>query len=557
MLSCFAGILFFSGKKGNKPEITFQSLLREMADRMATAHWPLIEYRSLQASSYNRESVSPDKPGWFADSDGISWIREEIINGKKEYVIMEHQGPGCITRMWTPFFYYGFDKRKGPNIRIYLDGSKKPVIDENFIALLTGKGSIRPPFTGYTALAGVCFLPIPFAKSCRITLDDKAFYNIINYRAYSEGTTVQSFSEKIYNNSRAVLDETARKLTSHEIIPGGWEKIETASIEPKDSMVIDLPGGNQAIQQLTIKFDPLADTKSLRSTILSIVFDGKQTIWCPAGDFFCSGDTLNEFSTRNLSVSGDGTMTCSWVMPYSSSARLSLMNFSDTEIRLTVGVNVLKHEWNGRSMYFHTNWAPVGTLPGNLFFDLNFIDVRGKGVLAGDALTVLSPGKGWWGEGDEKIYIDETDIKSGFPSHFGTGTEDYYGWAGGVVPTGEDVFSRPFGSNVRNGNKKDPRGYNICMRNRILDAIPFKERLVFDMEASPGTDIRNYWNLLDYSLVTWWYGMAGAESNRKPVKDSNKMRLRSLGELEWLQQMLKAGTVSFNPENLVKHVKGN
>ena len=140
-------------------KVSFGSLLQEMGDRTLIAQWPVPEFRSLQASSYNRASVAPDQPGWFADSDGVSWIREELNDGKKEYVIMEHDGPGCITRMWTPFFYYNFNNRVGPNVKIYLNGSKEPVINENFIALLTGKGTIQPPFDGNTARAGVSSAP--------------------------------------------------------------------------------------------------------------------------------------------------------------------------------------------------------------------------------------------------------------------------------------------------------------------------------------------------------------------------------------------------------------
>ena len=40
-------------------------------------------------------------------------------------------------------------------------------------------------------------------------------------------------------------------------------------------------------------------------------------------------------------------------------------------------------------------------------------------------LHLINYHRGWWGEGDEKIYVDGED----FPSHFGTGTEDYYGYA--------------------------------------------------------------------------------------------------------------------------------
>ena len=41
------------------------------------------------------------------------------------------------------------------------------------------------------------------------------------------------------------------------------------------------------------------------------------------------------------------------------------------------------------------------------------------------------PGAAWWGEGDEKIYVDG----EAFPSLFGTGTEDYFGYAWSTTET--------------------------------------------------------------------------------------------------------------------------
>jgi len=528
------------------PLVTFNSLIHEMGDRTAETYFPLPAYKSLQASSYNRESVSPDKPGWFADSDGIGYIREETNGDKKEYVIMEHDGPGCITRMWTPFFYYNFDNRTGPNVKIYLDGAKKPVIDENFIALLRGKGSIQPPFATFTARAGVSFLPIPFSKSCKITLDEKAFYNIINYRGYPKNAKVETFSKDLYKMISPLLKTVTEKMENRMPSKGDWTSTTEKMIRPNDSLTIQLPKGTHAVNQLSFRLNPVSGLQSLRSTIVKMTCDGKQTIWVPLGDLFCSPDTINPFKTRNLSVSNDGSMICNWVMPYYSGGLLTLVNLQEKEISVSVGLTVGEYTWNERSMYFYANWAPVGPLPGDRFRDMNFIDISGKGVIAGDALTVLSPGNGWWGEGDEKIYIDDTDIKRKFPSHFGTGTEDYYGWAGGVNPTGEDVFSRPFGSNVRIGNQKNPSGYNICMRNRILDNIPFNNRLVFDMEASPGTDIRNYWNLLSYSMVTYWYGLPGATSNRTPQRIQAKQKLMSVSEIERLQFLVRDHKIIFN-----------
>lgn len=531
--------------------VTFETLLREMTDPDRPGRFPETEYRSLQASSYNRASTAPDKPGWFADSDGIGYIREELKDGKKEYVIMEHDGPGCLTRLWTPFFYYDFNNRVGPKVNIYLDGNKEPVMQENFIALLSGEGSIRPPFASLTARAGVSFLPIPFSKRCKITLDDKPFYNIINYRAYEKGTNVKTFSFAQYEEAKPLLSATAALLVKAEPYKGGWQKSLNQTLKPGDIMAVNLPAGNHALRQLSIQMNAGKAIPGLRSAVLKISFDGNPTVWCPVGDFFSTPESIYPFKTRNLSVSAEGKMICNWVMPYESTAEVSLINVCNQDVSVSMDLEVGIWNWNDRSMYFHANWSAIGSLPGNLFYDFNFIDIAGKGVLAGDALTVLSPGTGWWGEGDEKIYIDEQDVNRRFPSHFGTGTEDYYGWAGGVVPTGQDVFSMPFGSNVRNGNQENPRGYNVCMRNRILDDVPFNNRLVFDMEASPGTDIRNHWNLLSYSTVTYWYGIPGAISNRDNRHELPN-KLPSVSEMERMQQLLKDTVIFFDPEKIKK-----
>ncbi|MGH2645893.1 MAG: DUF2961 domain-containing protein, partial [Chitinophagaceae bacterium] len=254
-------------------------------------------------------------------------------------------------------------------------------------------------------------------------------------------------------------------------------------------------------------------------------------------------ETINSFRTKFLQVSGN-SMICQWVMPYHSKASVMLVNFSGQRLPMFIGIQTASWHWNKRSMYFHANWCNYGCLPGNKFFDMNFIYTKGQGVIVGDALTVLSPSTSWWGEGDEKIYIDEKDIRRHFPSQFGTGTEDYYGWAGGVIPTGRDTFSIPFCSNVRNGNNLNPRGYNICVRNRILDAIPFNDALMFDMEASPGVDIRHAYNLLSYSMVTYWYGLSGAICNRNPDYYQSKEKLMSLPVIDRLEKELKDGKIT-------------
>ncbi len=535
--------------------VTLESLVCEMADRKQVTKLPDPEYRCLQASSYNRASVPPrGSEGWFADSDGVGFIREERNGGRNEWVIMEHDGPGCLTKLWTPHFYYDLGNHRGPNVRIYLDDANEPVIRENFIELLTrgeydgapakrNSFAVPQPFAQYTARAGDLYLPIPFAKACKVTLDQKPFYNIVNYRAYPAGTPVESFTAKAYAEARPVLKTIGDALEAAAEHEGGTVLSLDRSLAPGKRETLRLPDGNHAVRHMELRLDPMDRTQRLRSTVLRMTCDGEETVWVPAGDFFCSGNGVNPFHTWERSVAVGGTMTCRWVMPYKSGAEIALENLGPTPVEAALRVRVAEEAWDeARSMHFHAHWRTDEPVPGTPFLDWNFVDIQGRGVYVGDAWTVLSPGTGWWGEGDEKIYVDDDHDGRKFPSHFGTGSEDYYGWAGGEVPTGADAFSSPFLSNVRIGNPDNPRGYNVCTRSRVLDAIPFDTRLRFDMEASPGVDIRNPWNLLHYAVVTYWYARPGATHNRPPQPDWAAKPPMTLEELDAREQAAKASS---------------
>ena len=93
-----------------KQEVSIESLLNEMVDRDAVACFPNKDFRLKQESSYNRASASPeDTAGWFNNKDNntkdteSNFIRIEENNGQKEWVLMDHKGPGAIVRTWMPF----------------------------------------------------------------------------------------------------------------------------------------------------------------------------------------------------------------------------------------------------------------------------------------------------------------------------------------------------------------------------------------------------------------------------------------------------------------------
>ena len=90
--------------------ITIETLLNDMTDRGAVARFPQSDFRLKQSSSYNRASVTPNEPkGWFTNRDynkgekNINFMRIEENNGKKEWVLMEHNSPGALVRYWSPF----------------------------------------------------------------------------------------------------------------------------------------------------------------------------------------------------------------------------------------------------------------------------------------------------------------------------------------------------------------------------------------------------------------------------------------------------------------------
>lgn len=531
-------LLFSGGLAFGQQEITMQQLLREMVDRNALTLWPdSVPYRTLQASSYNRASVAPDRPGWFADSDGVFCIRTETNrNGQTEWVLMEDEGPGVITKIWAVCFYYGLDNRTGGNINIYLDGADEPAIRCNFFDFVQGRAFVRPPLAAASRRAGNCYLPIPYAKGCKVTMDRKVFYHIINYRSYPAGTPVRTFTMDDFRRSAALVDSVSQVLDSGTASPlpaGGQTRRAKVVLAPGSAHTLRLRGRRQAIGQLEFRLSAADTVQALRSTVLKMSFDGEQTVWTPLGDFFNNGVGHQAYRMWERSVRPDGTMVCRWVMPFRRRASVTLENLGRQPVEADFSVISQPYRWQDNSLYFHSRWQTGEPTPGFPLFDYNFVKVEGCGRYVGDQMTVLNPTQGWWGEGDEKVYVDNDT----FPSHFGTGTEDYYGWAGGVVPTPADEFSQPFLASVRVAAPRS-MGYNTCTRTRSLDAIPFARRLDFNMESSSGT--RTSWFHLLYAVNTYFYARPGAVTNRAPLPGWAARPVMSLSELQALCEQSKA-----------------
>jgi hypothetical protein len=80
--------------------VTIETLLHEMVDADAIARWPSPEFTCRQASSYDRGTVDPARPGWFANNDHTQYVRIEDRDGRKERVMVDADGPGGVVRFF-------------------------------------------------------------------------------------------------------------------------------------------------------------------------------------------------------------------------------------------------------------------------------------------------------------------------------------------------------------------------------------------------------------------------------------------------------------------------
>ncbi|MBI5010571.1 MAG: DUF2961 domain-containing protein [Bacteroidia bacterium] len=444
-------IFIFNSCISHDRTVTLESLLTEMTDRSALSYFPADKYTHRQFSSYNRASVKPDSAGWFANADMSHFIREEKNNGRREFVMFDAAGPGAIVRWWMTFY-----KAHNGIIRVYIDNDSVPVLQGTPRELLRGNLISNPP------LAASVQEGAPLGEEGRDY--DHNFYVPIPFAEHCKITYECDSLRLLYE---AVLMKSKNM------------------------------------------------SQSLRSVVLKISFDDNTTVWVPAGEFFGTGYTPYPHRTWMNKSDSSGFMESYWVMPYREKCNIRLINFGSDSVHLAVITGISQYKWMRNSMYFGASWHEYNRIRSRSSdgspYDLNFIGIKGKGVYAGDQVTLYNDTWHWWGEGDEKIFVDGEK----FPSSFGTGSEDYYGYSFAR----REPFSHPFISQpVGIGNMSF--GVSVNMRHRSLDAIPFTKSINSDIELWHWADIK-----MNYALTSYYYIKLPFETNIKPDIESVRRRV--------------------------------
>jgi hypothetical protein len=477
-------------------EITTRSLLRELVDLGALARLPDPPYEARFESSYDRRSRTPaDTEGWFANDDWASaerpnYPRKEQRGNRTEYVLLDAKGPGAIVRLWSA--------SPAGTLRIYFDGRAEPEIEEEFDGFVSGKGSIPEPFSYVAAKGKNSYLPLPFRNGCKITIDslvsqtsrgeplEKVYYQV-QYRSYAPDS-----AERVRTFRRGDLQGISAEPAVTQIFEKPWTAYEPSPRSSRhaftssgDELTLSLerPGG-AAVRELNIIVRDVTDA-ALRNARFRASFDAETTIDVPLGDFFAQAPGLYPYDTLPFTIRADGSLTCRFPMPFQERA-----SFTVTGSRGAAAELVLEPDaWSERSLHFHARHRPPATLSTRPPSDLALVKLSGQGHYVGDAFNIQNPAPRWWGEGDDKIYVDG----DAFPRCFGTGTEDYYGYAWSTT----EVFTRALHAQPRVDNT-DFSGRISNNRFRTLDAIPFQRSLRFDMELWHWEETRVTWDAMLY-----------------------------------------------------------
>ena len=528
-------------------QLTLEDTLNELADRDSLASHPDGRYTQHQASSHDARnglgSSQLGAPWGFLNVDYGNYIRQELISGRTEYVVMEDTGPGVLVRWWATAIS-GALAGSG-TYRIYLDGSTTPVIAQSMSNLVGGNnqgfgGSLN---YGTPNLGGNLYGPIPYNQSIMITWDgplshggvnsatpptsvnNATWYNI-NYRKLAPGTSVTTFTAADTTTYAQALTDTNAALATPAVTGAvDNQHVVSAQVLADQATLSHNITGPGAIRRLMTNVSGTDPVAALKQTYLELYFDGQRTARVPVGHFHgngesrSSGDPLNTFTDAHRTVESNGDMTSYWVMPFQTSAEVRLVNESGQSVTVDLEVDSGSWTWDADSMHLHANYIEEdniqtrnkgGNYSTNGDADWRMLTARGRGVFVGDTLSIRNRSNGggnqWWGEGDEKIYIDYLDGSgsgtNAAPAHTGTGTEDYYGYSFGSGT----LFESPFVTQpVADGNGGGANGLTVNSRVRGLDAIPFDSSFKFDLEIWKWLD-----GELDYDGATIWYGTPGA-----------------------------------------------
>jgi D-arabinan exo alpha-(1,3)/(1,5)-arabinofuranosidase (non-reducing end) len=258
-----------------------------------------------------------------------------------------------------------------------------------------------------------------------------------------------------------------------------------------------------------------------RDGILRCWWDGEDTpsVEVPVGDFFgVTHGRIREyasfFTAVNLGMGSSPGMNAYFPMPFGAGARIELENRADSPLGGPLGLVWYHVEYETFAepppadvLRFHAQYrqerpttpatepANVQLHPGvNLDGAAKYValEATGRGQMVGLVLEVDNVAGGWYGEGDDMVFVDG---EAWPPRLHGTGHEEVFG--SGACPLRE--YAGPY-SGFHLVASPDYRGPVGMYRWYVADPIRFDRSLRWTIEHGHANNFAN-----DYSSVAYWY----------------------------------------------------
>ncbi len=323
------------------------------------------------------------------------------------------------------------------------------------------------------------------------------------------------------DNLSVLRDTHTARISSYDRSGGNHDWLDIAPGET--ATLAEIPGAGVIRRFYVAPWAP--DRMRYRKVILRMYWDGAKEpcVEVPLGDFFGSGlGTLRYFKSLVVNVNPglrawdfDGLVSY-FPMPFRNGARITLENDGNVpNFRLWYHIDYEQYPDGklpadvGR---FHAQWrrearthvpeeirkspAPRSDTFKNTTGRDNYVvlDAKGQGNFVGLFLTVDNLAGGWYGEGDDMVFVDGAAWPPTYP---GTGHEEIFN--SGCCP--DEEFWGPYTGfyliENRNGNFS---GKNQMYRFYINDPIHFQKSIRFTIEHGHADNLEN-----DYTSTAFWY----------------------------------------------------
>ena len=299
------------------------------------------------------------------------------------------------------------------------------------------------------------------------------------------------------------------RISSYDRTGGNRDRLE--NIEAGAKVTLAEIAGAGTITHLWVTISS-PERYFLRRIVLRAFWDGEKdsSVEAPIGDFFGAGfGEPNYWASAPLAVADRG-FNCFFPMPFARGARIEIENQGEQPVRFffyyvdyeSYPAGSESARAIARQGRFHASWrreltvATKGEPNPDGKNNYLILDATGRGHYVGVVLHIQGLATGWWGEGDDMVFVDG-DQK---PTLVGTGLEDYFCGAWNFNNLNREYNFPYFGYSRKGNAHPDYTGRHSMYRFHIEDPIQFEKSLRVTVEHGAMNDRGD-----DYSSVAYWY----------------------------------------------------